>query len=202
MSMHRRWLFTTTGQAILASAVGSLLRAREASAQPCPPPPPGVKPSTDLPTVMEDLKDCFYGGVDIPGFNGKQWGLNGPNLPTPGSHAALDSTKQILPGPLKAHYEERLKKVLGTTAFADSYALLREQTAVLGTLTRCMRENDTSPGPIHEKHLNWAREALGFALNSKLRACLVKTCHFPIPIKGDQRAELLKPQLDQPCPLC
>jgi hypothetical protein len=65
-----------------------------------------------------------------------------------------------------------------------------------------MKENDTSSGSIHEKHLNWARESLGFALNSRLRDCLVKTCHFPIPLSSGQKGELLKPQLDQPCPLC
>jgi hypothetical protein len=145
--------------------------------------------------------DCFYGGVDIAGFKGKQWGLNGPNLPTQGPHPPLDENMQVLPGPLKAHYDERLRKVWQTSSFAASYALLREQAAVLGTLTRCMKENNTLPGPIHEKHLNWAREALGFALNSRLKECLEKTCHFAVPLQG-QKGQLLRPQLDQPCPLC
>ena len=61
-----------------------------------------------------------------PASTGKAVGVERPEPPhSRQSHAALDSTKQILPGPLKAHYEERLKKVLGDdAAFADSYALL------------------------------------------------------------------------------
>lgn len=205
MSMHRRWLFTTTGQAILATLAGSALASESDKPKgdlgPPTCPTPSSAPVTRFPGSVgeaeKELRDCFYEGTDIAVLgSGKFWGLNGPKTP---KEDQLDVDRKILPAHLGGHYTDRLTYHFNAhnAELKARYALLKEQAALLGALTRCMRDTYSQGKPVEAKHLNWAREALGFALNAKLQGCLQRQCNMWIPSLQNK-----SPQLDQPCPLC
>ncbi len=190
MSMHRRWLFSSAGKALVSSALMSFVRSG-AEAQPVGPP--------DLPTQSsgqskKELIEHFYTGIDVGGVH--KWGLNPAG---PASNPELDDTRVILPQHLDAFYTDRFKAKFDHPPALHPYTLLREQAAFLGALTRCMWENDDKTAPVSLKHLHWAREALGFALNSKLQG---RYCKIVVKDAPAGSIRILGPQLDQPCVLC
>jgi hypothetical protein len=215
MSMHRRWLLSSAGQVFLASLVGSSASGNSTPAPvrtptppPCPTPPhyqvPAPPPGT-YGQAFTDLIDTFYNGVVVAGYPNPQWGLNPYGT---SSSLLLDPNRTLLGsagGHLEEHYKERLTSAIAASISSDSYGLLREQSALLGRLTRCMWElqNKISATPLDPKHLNWAREALGFALNSQLKGCLNDKCHFTVPyLQRKGRVGFKAPELDNGCILC
>lgn len=210
MSMHRRFLLTSAGRALLASLAGSsLLEAagKPKVAPPCPSPEPlpaDITAPTEYGEARKDLIDCFYKGVKVKQEKVKRWGLNFEGIP---ESEKLDDDMSILgkeDSHLDQHYKVRLSAALEKANKAgkkiEHYGLLREQAAILGRLTRCMYERyPTKNGTLDPTHLNYAREALGFALNSGLQACLDKNCGFVVP---DLQKKTKGPQLNQGCVLC
>lgn len=193
MSMHRRWLFSSAGKAFMSSALLSFARSAAASeaaknaSMPVRNPPPHP-----LPQTVDELRTAFNKGTPIQGV--MTWGLNGVR-----TSPTLEESK------LKQHLDSLyIDRVTRSFSQINDYGLLLEQAAFLGALTRCMwKAHGVPPDQFDGRHLHWAREGLGFALNSKLQAELLQKCGFVgIREHGTQTPTFLHPQTDQPCALC
>ena len=168
MPFDRRWLLTAAGSAFLASLAEEGLGA---------PPPNGAQVTGDLAKDRDAAFEEFrlgYGELDAAQAKLSRKALEDVYLERfDRIYPTLDSTKQQL--------------LLG---FAYALGNLTFRCLENERAGRCGWKKDEK-ATLREDHVRWARELLGFHLNT----CLKEKCGAP-PSAAKVR------QADMPCPLC
>jgi hypothetical protein len=198
MSFNRRWLLTAAGSALVASAAG-FLEAKEGGSGGKGKAPIGKKTGilADDETLVFENFVFGYRKAPEPG-GGKPF-----DDPTPPERAEIRKVLRTYYGKRfdKKHGGMPPKQFVWLEQFASTLGFIAGQSLLLQRKGGCGWGDAVPDAKLGEDHVEFARDVIGFVLNSRLRERLTgqgDVLCYEAQIPGLAHTK----EVDQPCPLC